>query len=238
MKRIKLSVFKWFVITCLCIYFGFMMGQFKENVLEHEVKLSKLEIDSLTNENTGLIEDISLIQADISAVKQVNEVLKSENKKLNDALQASHNKLFFYEQVVAPELAKTGLNIYSFKVEKAATAGEWSYELVLIQAQQGRSELVGDVDITFNNSNRPKSPAIKLSKIVPNFDASFKFEYFQTLKGTFSLPKRSKVDQVFVVANAKRNRTARAQRVEKIYDWKGFIENGATMIEEVETQSE
>jgi predicted nuclease with TOPRIM domain len=240
MKGFKISFFKWLVISVICIYFGFMVGKFKQDILLHKVQLLELDTTSLTTENTQLTERLNFIQAEFNAEREVHEVLKSENKELNKALDASNDKLYFYEQVVAPELSVTGLNVYSFSVSKGLEEGSWLYELVLMQAQQGRRELSGKVEITFADTDDTEvsTKDIKLSEIDPNVESAFKFQYFQTLKGSFTLPKDSKVGQVFVVAEANRTNWSRAQRIEKIYDWEGFIKNGGAALEELAIQAE
>ncbi|MEL0630061.1 DUF6776 family protein [Psychromonas aquatilis] len=240
MKRIKISIFKWCVISCLFIYLGFMMGKFQKDILEHQVKLSQMEVISLNAEKTELIENLNLVQADLSAEQKINDVLKSENKKLDDALQSSNDKLYFYEQVVAPELAQVGLNIYSFKVSKTDVKGVFSYEVVLMQAQKGRSELTGNVEIMFADSSNDEAEnkVVKLSEYSETFESQFKFEYFQTLTGTFTLPKDLQVEQVFVVASAKRSRFRSAQDVEKVYDWQDYLENDTSPLAELVVQAE
>ena len=240
MKGFKISFFKWLVISVICIYFGFMVGKFKQDILLHKVQLLELDTTSLTTENTQLTERLNFIQAEFNAEREVHDVLKSENKELNKALDASNDKLYFYEQVVAPELSVTGLNVYSFSVSKGLEEGSWLYELVLMQAQQGRRELSGKVEITFADTDDTEvsTKDIKLSEIDPNVESAFKFQYFQTLKGSFTLPKDSKVGQVFVVAEANRTNWSRAQRIEKIYDWEGFIKNGGAALEELAIQAE
>ncbi|WP_025563307.1 DUF6776 family protein [Psychromonas sp. SP041] len=240
MKGFKISFFKWLVISLICIYFGFMVGKFKQDILLHKVQLLELDTTSLTTENTQLTERLNFIQAEFNAEREIHDVLKSENKELNKALDASNDKLYFYEQVVAPELSVIGLNVYSFSVSKGAEEGTWLYELVLMQAQQGRRELSGKVEITFADTDDTEvsTKDIKLSEIDSNVESAFKFQYFQTLKGSFTLPKDSKVGQVFVVAEANRTNWSRAQRIEKIYDWEGFINNGGTALEELAIQAE
>jgi len=240
MKGFKISFFKWVVISLICIYFGFMVGKFKQDILQYKVQLLELDAASLTTENTQLTERLNFIQAEFNAEQEIHDVLKHENKELNKALDASNDKLYFYEQVVAPELSVIGLNVYSFSVNKGEEEGTWLYELVLMQAQQGRRELSGKVEITFADTDDAEvsTKEIKLSEIDPNVESAFKFQYFQTLKGSFTLPKDSKVGQVFVVAEANRTNWSRAQRIEKIYDWEGFIKNGGTAIEELAIQAE
>ncbi len=240
MKGFKISFFKWLVISLICIYFGFMVGKFKQDILQHKVQLLELDAESLTTENTQLTERLNFIQAEFNAEREIHDVLKNENKELNKALDASNDKLYFYEQVVAPELSVTGLNVYSFSVSKGEEEGTWLYELVLMQAQQGRRELSGQIEITFADTDEGEidTKDVKLSEIDPNFESSFKFQYFQTLKGNFTLPKEIKVGQIFVVAEANRTNWTRAQRIEKVYDWEGFIENKGSLLEELPTQAE
>ncbi|WP_298943584.1 DUF6776 family protein [uncultured Psychromonas sp.] len=240
MKGFKISFFKWVVISLICIYFGFMVGKFKQDILLHKVQLLELDTTSLTTENTQLTERLNFIQAEFNAEQEIHEVLKHENKALNKALDASNDKLYFYEQVVAPELSVIGLNVYSFSVSKGEEEGTWLYELVLMQAQQGRRELSGKVEITFagTDDTEVNTKDIKLRELDPNVESTFKFQYFQTLKGSFTLPKDSQVGQVFVVAEANRTNWSRAQRIEKIYDWEGFIKNGGADLEELAIQAE
>lgn len=240
MRGYRKSFFKWLIISLLFAYFGFMVGKFKQDILYNSIHLLELDAASLNAENQELTQQLSLIQADFVAEKQVNETLVVENKTLNQALDASNNKLYFYEQVVAPGLSVSGLNVYSFTVIQAAEKNHWSYELVLMQTQTGRHVLTGNVDITFAGADDSEGTAkpIKLSELDKDFSGAFKFKYFQTLKGEFVLPKKAKVEQIFVSADAKGSRWSRSQRVEKIYDWKDFIENGGSSLKELETQEE
>lgn len=240
MKGFKISFFKWLLISLICIYFGFMVGKFKQDILQHKIKLLELDTASLSAENTQLTERLNFIIGEFDTEKKLHSVLENENKKLNKELDASNDKLYFYEQVVAPELAVTGLNVYSFSVTKAENEGTWLYELVLMQAQQGRHELSGQIDITFADTDEAEisTKDIRLSELDPNFASDFKFQYFQTLKGSFTLPKEMQVKQIFIVAEANRTRWSRSQRIEKVYDWEGFIENDGRALEELPTQSE
>ena len=149
MKRYRKSFFKWMTISLLFLYFGFMVGKFKQDILHNTIQLLELDVASLSKENKGLMQKLTLLQAEFIAEKQINTSLFVENKALNESLNMSHNKLYFYERVVAPELSVTGLNVYSFTVSKQSDDNLWSYELVLMQAQKGRRSLKGKVDITF-----------------------------------------------------------------------------------------
>ncbi|WP_409439870.1 DUF6776 family protein [Psychromonas sp. GE-S-Ul-11] len=236
MKQFKISFLKWLVISLICIYFGFMVGKFKQDILQHKVQSLALDVESLTLENTQLTERLNLTQAEYQSEKQVHKVLEEDNLALNNALDASNNKLYFYEQVVAPELSKAGLNIYSFDVTAGEEQGTWLFELVLMQGQKGRHDLKGNVEITFASADDNKK--VTLKELKSSFESSFKFKYFQHLKGSFTLPEDANIDQVFIVAEADGSKWIHSQRIEKIYDWKNFIEDGATTLEELATQSE
>jgi hypothetical protein len=238
MRRYRKKLLKWLAISLMCLYFGFMVGKFKQDILENEIQLLELETANLNIENKFLIKKLTLLQADFFSEKEANAALNAANKALYDELDTSQNKLYFYEQVVAPELAETGLGIYSFKVHQTANQGDWFYEIVLTQDHKRRRLLHGYVDIIFDRSddNDEVSHPISLSHIDKSFNNAFKFKYFQTLKGQFTLPKDAKVDQIFVVAQANGDRWNKAQRIEKIYDWKDFIDMGGLELKELEIQ--
>ncbi|TEW44011.1 DUF6776 family protein [Psychromonas algicola] len=240
MRRFKMSFFKWLTISFMCLYFGFMVGKFKQDILYNQIQLLALDATNLTSENHALLQKLSILQADFFAKEQANLALVAENKKLNEALDTSNNKLYFYEQVVAPELGTTGLNVYAFKVKKVANSNAWSYELVLMQDQKRRRLLNGSFDVIFSPADDAQATqkSIKLSELDKHSSHSFKFKYFQTLKGQFVLPDDLQVDQVFVIAQAAGNRWNRAQRIEKIYDWKEFIEKGGLTLKELAIQAE
>lgn len=238
MKQLKMSFFKWLIISLMFVYFGFMIGKFKQDLLQHKIQILELDTTSLSIENTQLMGELAQIKASNLSEQQIHDALDNENKRLNEALDASNNKLYFYEQVVAPELAVTGLNVYSFNVTKGSEYGVWQYEIVLMQAQKSRSELSGKVDIIFTDSAESEAKTVKLSDIDPDFSANFKFKYFQTLKGNFTLPPTLKMDQIFLIAEAPATASNRAQRIEKIYDWKDFVETNSKTLEELATQNE
>ncbi|MGJ8581720.1 MAG: DUF6776 family protein, partial [Psychromonas sp.] len=121
-------------------------------------------------------------------------------------------------------------------VTAGETEGSWLFELVLMQGQKGRHDLTGQVEITFATADDNKK--IQLNELDSSFNTHFEFKYFQHLKGSFSLPKSANIEQIFVVAEANGSKWIRAQRIEKIYDWKNFIEDGATSLEELAVQSE
>ena len=238
MRHYTVSFLKWIIICLMCLYFGFMVGKFKQDILQNSIQLLTLDVANLRAENVALSQKLTLIQADYLVQQQVNDSLVNENKDINEALNSSHNKLYFYERVVAPGLAIAGLNIYSFSVSKDPNSEYWTYELILMQSQKGRRTLKGNIDIVFAQADDIKEAIkpLKLSEMDKTFQANFKFKYFQTLKGQFILPEDAKIDQVFVTAEADGNRWNRSQRVEKIFDWKDFIESGTSHIKELELQ--
>lgn len=230
-----MGFFKWIVISLMCLYFGFMVGKFKQDILHHSIQLLTLDVASLNKENAELLQKLMFIQTDFAAEKKVNKAVVLENERLNEALNTSRKQLYFYEQVVASELTLTGLNVYSFKVSKSEGGNDWLYELILIQGQQNRRLLKGNVDIMFVRSDGTEATliSVKLSDLDESFKSTFEFKYFQTITGQFTLPEGSVFDQVFVVAHTVGNRWYKSQSIEKRYDWKHFIAVGDSELKEL-----
>ena len=62
-----------------------------------------------------------------------------------------------------------------------------------------------------------------LHNIFPAGVDTFKFKYFQTIKGVFTLPPEVQIDEVILALNVPGNRWHKGQRVEQRYNWQTLI---------------
>ena len=226
MKRLKQSVIKWLVVALLCLLLGFSLGQFKLAVLQDSLASTEQGLQTIRAENVKLSKKTARIEAEQTTDKQTINLLTQENKKLNDKLNLLANKLYFYERVVAPELLSSGAQIYSFSVHKNSETGQWRYELVLMQAQKGRRLLKGKFALNFSVFENGSLKNIPITEFSESFVPAFKFKYFQTITGAFTLPPEMQVDEVILALNVPGNRWHKRQRVEQRYNWQTLIKKG------------
>lgn len=223
MKRLKRSFRKWLVVSMICLLLGFLLGQFKMGMLQDSLASMKADLQSSRAEKVELSKKIAGVEANIITDKQTITVLTQENKKLHDQLNVLANKLYFYERVVAPELQSSGVQIYSFSVHKNNEKGEWRYELVLMQAQKGRRLLKGTLALNFSVFENEHLKNIPITEFSDTFTSTFKFKYFQTIQGVFTLPPEVRNDEVILNLNVPGNRWHKGQRVEQRYNWQTLI---------------
>jgi hypothetical protein len=223
MRRLRKSVIKWVVVAMICLLLGFLLGKFKQGILVDSLSLMKADLQTISLDKVELSKQLARIDAELMTEQQTVMQLTQENKKLNDELNVSLNKLYFYERVVSPESQPSGVKIYSFSVLKNELTGQWDYELVLMQTQKDRRFLTGKFDITFAAVDNEDVQNSSLSSLNETAKLSFKFKYFQTMKGTFILPPEMLVDEAVVQLNVAGNRWHKAQQIIHQYDWQTLI---------------
>jgi len=213
-------VIRWLVVALLCLLLGFLLGKFKLDILTEQFALMSVDLQAKQTDNERLEADLADLKISTAVEQQTIKSLLQANKLLQDELALVNNKLFFYERVIAPELDSSGVKIYSFEVAKNAQANQWEYQLVLTQSQKNRRFLKGKFTITLSVFEEGKLQQIPLSRLSENISDSFKFKYFQTIDGVFSLPDTVTVDEVIIKLNVAGNRWNKAQRLEERYDWR------------------
>ena len=223
MKRLKESFIKRVVVSMICLLLGFLLGKFKLAVLQDSFLVMEADLQTISAEKIELSKKLAGIETELTTDKQTINLLTQENKKLNDQLNTLANKLYFYERVVAPELQSSGVQIYSFSVRKDSETGQWRYELVLMQAQKGRRLLKGKFALNFSVHENGHLKHIPITEFSETFSSAFKFKYFQTIKGVFTLPPEVQIDEVILALNVPGNRWHKGQRVEQRYNWQTLI---------------
>lgn len=224
MRRLKNSFLKWIVVSMICLLLGFLLGKFKQHILTDSLVSMETEVQALSEDKINLSRQVARIEAELMADRQTIHRLTEKNKQLNEELITSANKLYFYERVVAPEMESSGVNIYSFTVDKDSNTGAWNYELVLMQSQKRRRFLTGNFELTFSVFENEQLKNISLNGDNKETRSTFKFKYFQTMTGSFLLPPEVAVDEVILAVKVKGNRWYKAQSIEQRYDWKALIE--------------
>jgi len=220
MKRLRNSVIKWLVVALICLLLGFLLGKFKQDILQEKLTVMTLDLQTMKVRNARLATDLSRLQVTSVSDQQTIKSLIQGHKQLQDELAIVNNKLFFYQGVISPELETVGVKVHSFQMTQHGQSENWDYELVLMQSQKGRRLLKGNLDVSLSIFEGEKLKNIKLSDLSDSVESNFKFKYFQTIQGSFSLPAEITVDEVIVQLSVVGNRWYKAQNVEERYDWR------------------
>ncbi|MCP4320785.1 MAG: hypothetical protein GY951_03395 [Psychromonas sp.] len=220
MKRLRYSVVKWLVVALICLLLGFLLGKFKQDILEEQLSVMTLDLQTMKIRNGRLETDLSRLQVTSISEQQTIKSLIQGHKQLYDELAIVNNKLFFYQDVIAPELETMGVKVHSFQLTQSGKSEGWNYELVLMQSQKGRRFLNGKIDISLSIFEDDKLKQVKLSDLTEEQENGFRFKYFQTIQGSFSLPAEITVDEVIVKLSVAGSRRYKEQNLEERYDWR------------------
>ena len=223
MKRLRKSFIKWLVVSLFCLLLGFLLGKFKQTLLEGELLQTQQQLTQQTQDRLLRVKKIARFETQAQLDKLAIQALVEENKILNGTLAEAKNKIYFYERVIAPEKEGRGVKIYSFNVEKNKHTGLWEYELVLMQLQKGQRLLQGQFELQVSFVEQDKLYKKSLKKFTDDSENTFKFKYFQKLKGAFSLPDDMQIDEVLITLNVQGDRRNKPQEIEKSYDWRVLL---------------
>lgn len=232
MRRFKKNVIRWSVVSMICLLCGFLLGQFKHDILIDSLATANINLQTVKDAQRDLSKDFARLQVKSMVDDETINSLNKENKSLNEKLSTISDKLFFYERVVAPETDTSGVKIYSFTVVKNLDNVQWDYELVLMQAQKGRRFLNGSFNLDFSVFAGETLTTLSLDSISSDVPSKFKFKYFQTIKGSFTIEPEITVDEVVVNLEVKGNRWYKAQQLQQRYDWRILTEKDAENLSE------
>ncbi len=208
------------MVALICLLLGFLLGKFKQELLIDKIAVITTDLITIKVRNDHLETNFSRLQMNLTSNQQTVKSLIESNKQLQDELAIVNNKLFFYERVISPELETTGVKVHSFEITNNSQTGFWDYELVLMQSQKGRRFLKGRFELYLSIFEGEELKKIALSELTDELTNSFKFKYFQTIQGSFSLPEKMTVDEVILQLTVAGNRWYKTQNLEERYDWR------------------
>jgi hypothetical protein len=221
--QLKKSVIKWFFVIALCLWLGFSLGVFKQTILENTLAAVKSQLQSITFEKVEIAKKLASSEAYQVTDAQTIKALTEENKALHEQLDTITNKLYFYQRVVSPELLSAGVEVYSFSIDKSAEDDSWHYELVLMQSQKIRSLISGKFTLSFTYQEEEELKNITLTDLDKDASSAFKFKYFQTIDGEFTLPAKLAIEEVVLELKVR----ASNQDLELRYSWNSLTTTGS-----------
>lgn len=224
MTRLKYSFIKWLVVVSLCLLLGFLLGKLRLDILQNSLDIMEANLQQSRAEKIQLFKDMTHLDTLMMSDRQSINLLTQDNKNLNNQINELSQKLYFYERVVAPELHEYGVQVYSFTVDQNAETQQWNYELTLMQAPKGRRLLTGNFALNFSVVKDLQLQNISINELTDTPETTFKFKYFQTIKGSFTLPTAIQVEDVILTLNVAGNRWYKTQQIEQRYPWQSLIE--------------
>ncbi len=149
----------------------------------------KLLIQVAKLERMSAIDKTASVSTQQGLVEKENEIKKLEEE------------LSFYKSIISPEEGETGLTIHSFNLTRGSAAGLKQFHLVLTQIAGGGKQAKGTIIFRLQGKQDGTDKLLEWWDIRSDNTQqmpSFKFKYFQRIKGILKIPAGFVPDNVLV----------------------------------------
>lgn len=133
--------------------------------------------------------------------------------------------LTFYKNIMAPSETSKGLQVDRFILASGRQARTYRFKLVLTQVGNNKSYISGLVAVNIIGVRDDEKEVIALrdlSQEIEDLGVKFRFRYFQDVEGKLALPTGFEPLEVQVVAQAKGQKSAQAERT---FNWNNLTES-------------
>lgn len=187
------------------------------------VKVSELRerIGALSERNTMLERSRRIDQ---QALERMREALAERGRRIAKL----EEELAFYRNVVSPSQMEPGLHVRRLAVNRVSDGGrEYRYELVLTQLNSDDRHIVGGVDFSLHGARAGEEVTLAYKELAVGDSVdppTFRFKYFQTLRGRFRLPEEFEPARLQLRVEPD---GSRIDPVEKDYPWDALLAGGS-----------
>ena len=180
----------WGVSGWLAYEYGWRQADhnFDEILLEQE--LLQKELNELRDTKSQLLTQVSRLQRTAQVDREAKVELAKEVKHFQDLQAELREEISFYKSIVSPGEGKYGLSIYSLEIMRVE-GRLYHYKLVLTQSGKGDNVVAGGVSVVMKGVLQGEEKNLDLEKlrVAESPNLSYKFRYFQELRGSFQLPE-------------------------------------------------
>jgi len=210
-------------VVLAAVGFGYWLGLSKRaldvtylEALETRDRALETRVETLNRE----LADARLTQAvDSQAAQSLRETIA----EMRDRLAGLREEVTFYKSLMAPSSLERGLQIAELELGSGEAGHEFTYQLLLTQAEERRSWVQGRVEVEVRGvrgggDGSGAEEALPLSTIskLEDYPMRFRFRYFQDFSGVVTLPDGFRPQAVVVVATPS---GGGAERAERRFDW-------------------
>lgn len=180
-----------FGILGIIFYLGYVTASWHQGTLEQKVAVMQQSVDNLAAENQSLQSRINALQIALDVANLTNQqnLLSLQESLARES--ALKEQLGFYQRVMAPELTQDGFVVERIEVSPTPSTNNYSVSMILLQHENIKATINGDLDITITGSLAGKPASFLLPDLQdePKTPLSFGFKYFQVINTNITLPE-------------------------------------------------
>ncbi len=188
MRRV-FRVCSWLALFAILAGAGYAVGRYYGD-------LDRRYLDALTDMRGSLereLESLRREQVNLNIEKSVGvqsgNALRDSIKALHDEQAQLRQELVFYRSLMAPDKLSRGLQVASFELF-AQDSENFTYHLLLTQVTDQRARISGSVEIAVVGKRAGETQVLPLTDLMETqrYPLTYRFRYFQDLKGELRLP--------------------------------------------------
>jgi hypothetical protein len=208
LKYYGLKLF-WIIFGCALIWGAFELGyqQSHKDMIEgkggRDTLLLKLE--RLQYENKTLQGEKLQLNRQFQLEKQSAQLLKDSIHTYQESIALLKKELAFYKAMLAPAEDKDSIFVQRLDINSSADKQRYEYKLIIAQKVKKRNFATGTVKLLIKGTQSSKPVTLTLDSLTEGKDKllQYRFKYFQTFKGHFSLPESMEPTTISVIINSK-----------------------------------
>ncbi|MDH5324624.1 MAG: hypothetical protein OEZ68_08615 [Gammaproteobacteria bacterium] len=190
-SRMFLAVFSIGVFGWLMFGFGGIKAGYDNETMGEEMQRLQQHIYDLGRSNSDLREKIAVAKQGGEIDKQAYSQVKTSLVDLQTELLELKQQVAFYQGILSPKEAASGLKVTSLKLNSIGSADGYRFKLVLTHVNKHSRMVTGRARIFVEGIMEGANKTLSLADVSGGklSELKLKFKYFQNLEGDIVLPK-------------------------------------------------
>lgn len=210
------------------LYLAYAAGVWHAHHLKVEVAEQRQQLQELYNKLDQLEYQRNVLQVELDIETSANQSLQKQLTSLQDENYSLRESVAFYQKIMAPELQQGGVIIESLAVSPNIAEQHFHFSLALLQVEQRRSLVEGEVGIELVgriNNQEKRFDLLQLANL-SGADQQFMMRYFTLIEGDFFMPEEFIPERLEVITNFTKGASG---TLERTFFWKDSLRSGSPL---------
>lgn len=221
----KLGTFKsalfLLVLISLCLFTGYRLGNYYQHFQIKNIEQQELRLKELYQQQESYVERVHSLEVELAVEQLANQQAQTMLKKEAEQYVDIKKQLAFYEKIMAPEKQAGSVVVDKVSIFTTNTPNQYRFEVTLMQQMLKRRYTKGSVALNFVGSVDKKPKRLMLAEVssLTKKDLSFSFQYFQIIRGEFTLPETFEPETIALTVNIPKTRGQKKIQFEQNLPW-------------------
>ena len=193
---------------------AYQIGVWHAHHLKQQVAEQRQQLQDLYQQIEQFEYQRNVLQVELDIEKSSNQTLQAQLGELQEENYNLRENVAFYQKIMAPELQQSGVVIESLAVSKNPAERHYHFSLALLQVEQRRELVEGEIAIQLVGLIDGKEQRFNLLDLANIGDSEHNFimRYFTLYEGDFLLPEGLVPERIEVTADITQGGNGRLQR--------------------------